>query len=57
MREKSDVRGKLMEWIAIHENQVGRKVKNMRLDNGGEYIDEDRGHILQQYTRSDLLTL
>ena len=48
-REKSDVRGKLMDWIAIHENQVGRKVKNMRSDNGGEYIDEEvkawlRGH-------------
>ena len=28
------------EWIAIHGNQVGKKVKTMRPDNGGENIDK-----------------
>ena len=54
LREKSDVRGKLMDWIAIQENQVGRKVKNMRLANGGEYIDEDDDNQLKLVVVCDL---
>ena len=29
----------MKEWIAVHENEVGGKVKAMRSDNGGEYVD------------------
>ena len=29
----------LKEWITVDENQVGKKVKKLRSDNGGEYID------------------
>ena len=40
LKKKSDTKVSLKEWIAVHENEVGRKVKAMRSDNGGEYIDE-----------------
>ena len=39
IRKKSDTKIALKEWIAVHENEVGGKVKAMRSDNGGEYID------------------
>ena len=39
LKKKSDTKVSLKEWIAVHENEVGRKVKAMRSDNGGEYID------------------
>ena len=31
----------LKRWIAVNENQSGKKVKKLRLDNGGEYIDAE----------------
>ena len=39
LRNKSDTKVALKEWITVNENQVGKKVKKLRLDNGGEYID------------------
>ena len=39
LKRKSDTKVALKEWIAVHENEVGKKVKVMRSDNGGEYID------------------
>ena len=39
MRLKSDTKVALKQWIALRENEVGRRVKVMRSDNGGEYID------------------
>ena len=29
----------MKEWIAVRENEVEKKVKTMRSDNGGEYVD------------------
>ena len=39
LKKKSDTKVALKEWIAVHENEVGGKVKAMRSDNGGEYVD------------------
>ena len=39
LRKKSDTKVALKEWIAVAENQVGKKLKKIRSDNGGEYID------------------
>ena len=39
LKKKSDTSTAIKEWIAVHENEVGKKVKKMRSDNGGEYID------------------
>ena len=39
LRLKSDTKVALKQWIAVRENEVGKRVKVMRSDNGGEYID------------------
>ena len=39
LRQKSDTKVALKEWITVNENQSGKKVKKLRSDNGGEYID------------------
>ena len=41
LRKKSDTKVALKQWITINENQSGKKVKKLRSDNGGEYIDEE----------------
>ena len=39
LKKKSDTATAIKEWIVVHENEVGKKIKKMRSDNGGEYID------------------
>ena len=39
LRLKSDTKVALKEWITVNENQSGRRVKKIRSENGGEYID------------------
>ena len=39
IRQRSDTKVAPKDWIAAQENQVGKKVKCIRLDNGGGYID------------------
>ena len=39
LKKKSDTAVVLKEWIAIRENEVGKKVKVLRSDNGGEFTD------------------
>ena len=39
IKRKSDTKVALKEWIAVHENEVGGKVKAMRSDNGGEFVN------------------
>ena len=39
LRKKSDTKVALKQWITVNENQSGKKVKKLRSDNGGEYID------------------
>ena len=39
LKKKSNTKVALKEWIAGTENEVGKKVKNIRSDCGREYID------------------
>ena len=40
MKQKSEVFEKWVEFVAMAENHCGKRVKNVRADNGGEYIGE-----------------
>ena len=35
LKKKSDTATAMKEWIAVHETEVGKRVKKMRSDNGG----------------------
>ena len=37
------------EWIAIHENEVGKKLKVLRSDNGREFIDTTFGKWMREH--------
>ena len=39
LRRKSDTAAALKEWIVVRENEVGKKLKVLRSDNGGEFMD------------------
>ena len=39
LKKKSDTATSMKEWIAMHENEMGKKIKKMRSNNGGEYIN------------------
>ena len=39
MKNKSDVFETFKKWKAMVETEIGLKVKCLRSDNGGEYID------------------
>ena len=41
LKNKSDVLTKFKEFVAVMENFTGKKVKILRLDNGGEYVSRD----------------
>ena len=37
MKTKNETFGKFQEFKALVENQTSRKIRSLRLDNGGEY--------------------
>ena len=39
-KESSEVLSKFKEFKALVENQLGQKIKTLRLDNGGESISD-----------------
>ena len=41
MKAKSEVFEKFKVWLALVENQTGRKLKILRSDNGGEYVSKE----------------
>ena len=49
MRKKSFTNVKLKEWIVVQENQSGKKVKKLRSDNGGEYVNNEMGAWLKNH--------
>ena len=49
LRKKSDTAAALKEWIAVRENEVGKKLKVLRSDNGGEFIDGSLGKWLREH--------
>ncbi|KAH9648425.1 retrovirus-related pol polyprotein from transposon TNT 1-94-like protein [Citrus sinensis] len=41
LKHKSEALDKFKEWITLMENQIGRKVKRLRTDNGLEYCSNE----------------
>eukprot|EP00253_Pinus_taeda_P006792 PITA_06792 len=41
LKTKDDVFGRFKEFKALVENLTGKKIKVLRSDNGGEYVDKD----------------
>ncbi|KAM1386766.1 hypothetical protein ACFX2F_033190 [Malus domestica] len=41
MKQKSEVFAKFKEWKTETENQIGRKIKCLISDNGGEYTSNE----------------
>ncbi|KAH9718038.1 hypothetical protein KPL71_022065 [Citrus sinensis] len=41
LKHKSEALDKFKEWTALMENQIGRKVKRLRTDNGLEYCSNE----------------
>ncbi|KAH9648407.1 hypothetical protein KPL70_025572 [Citrus sinensis] len=41
LKHKSEALDKFKEWITLVENQIGRKVKRLRTDNGLEYCSNE----------------
>lgn len=37
MKTKDEVLGIFLEWKIMIKNQIGREIKRLRTDNGGEY--------------------
>ena len=40
---------KLKEWILLQENQIGKRLKKLRSDNGGEYVNNVMGAWLKDH--------
>lgn len=49
LRRKSDTKVALKDWITVNENQVGKRVKRLRSDNGGEFIDGELGRWFREH--------
>ena len=49
MRHKSDTFEKFKEYRAEVENQLGKTIKTLRSDRGGEYLDRDFEEFLVEY--------
>ena len=41
LKNKSEVFGKLKEFKALIENQSEKRIKTLKLDNGGEYTSQE----------------
>ena len=49
MWHKSDTFSKFKLWKAEVENQIGRKIKCLKLDNGTEYTDSKFTELCEQH--------
>jgi transposase InsO family protein len=41
MNTKDEIFAKIQEFKALVENHIGKKIKILKLDNGGEYTSKD----------------
>ena len=41
MKKKSNVFNKFMEFKALVENQIEKKIKALKIDNGGEFCEKE----------------
>ena len=58
MHKKSETFGKFKEFMAEAEKQLGKSLKSLRLDQGGEYLDtEFKDHLLEHGILSQLIAL
>ena len=58
MHKKSETFGKFKEFMAEAEKQLGKSLKTLRSDRGGEYLDtEFKDHLLEHRILSQLTTL
>ena len=49
MQHKSDTFEKFKEYRAEVENQLGKMIKTLRSDRGGEYLDNDFEEFLVEH--------
>ena len=49
MQHKSDTFEKFKEYQAEVENQLGKMIKTLRSDRGGEYLDNDFEEFLVEH--------
>ena len=49
MQHKSDTFEKFEEYRPEVENQLGKMIKTLRLDHGGEYLDNDFEEFLVEH--------
>ena len=49
LKQKSEVFVKFLRWKTMVEKSTGKEVKNVRSDNGGEYIS----HELDRYLKNE----
>ena len=49
LKTKNEVFGKFQEFKALVENQMGKKIKVLRYDNGSEYTDHEFEDFCTQY--------
>ena len=49
MQHKSDTFEKFKEYRAEVENQLGKTIKNLRSNRGGEYLDRDFEEFLVEH--------
>ena len=55
MHKKSETFGKFKEFMEEAEKQLGKSLKNLRSDRGGEYLDTYfKDHFLEHGTLSQL---
>ena len=57
MAHKSESLGKFKEFKSEVKNQLGKTIKAMRSDRGGEYISEDFYNLLKECGIVSQLTL
>ena len=48
LKNKSEVFRKFKEFKALIENQIEKRIKTLRLDNGGEYTSKELKHSVRR---------
>ena len=56
MHKKSETFGKFKEFMAQAEKQLGKSLKTLRSNRGGEYLDKEfKDHLLEHGILSQLI--
>ncbi|HEY0222472.1 MAG TPA: DDE-type integrase/transposase/recombinase, partial [Lactovum miscens] len=57
MKNKSEVTSKLKQYVALTNNKFGRKIKTLRSDNGGEYLNKELSAYFEHHGIEHQLTV